>query len=112
LSNSVAQCRLLLAVVGSDWERKQPQQVKSLLHDPRHFIRIEIESALQRQIPVVPVLVQGASLPAENDLPPELAALAYHQAIAVRTDPDFHSDMGRLIKGIEQHLAELLARET
>jgi hypothetical protein len=68
------------------------------------YLRIEIETALQRVIPVIPVLAQGASMPREKDLPPSLQPFAYRNAIAVCPDPDFRADMDRLIKGIQTHL--------
>lgn len=105
LSDSVAQCQLLLAVIGKEWVGKREPETDIGLDNPRDFVRIEIESALQRRIPVIPVLVQGASLPQEGELPASLQVLAYHNAIFVRPDPDFHSDMARLIKGIEHHLS-------
>jgi hypothetical protein len=105
LTDSVAQCQLLLAVIGQHWVGEQQRETTARLNDPRDFVRIEIESALQRGIPVIPVLVQGAPLPQEGELPASLQELAYHNAISVRSDPDFHSDMGRLIKGIERHLS-------
>jgi hypothetical protein len=104
LAGSVAQCRLLLAVVGKDWARKNPIEGKTSLADERDFVRIEIESALDREIPVIPILVEGATFPNETALPSKLQVLTYHHALTVRPDPDFHSDVGRLIKGIEHHL--------
>lgn len=74
------------------------------MNNERDFVRVEIEAALQRDIPVVPVLVQGSQMPRESDLPPSLHSLSYRNGIAVRPDPDFHQDMDRLIKGIEEHL--------
>jgi hypothetical protein len=106
LSDSVAKCQLLLAVIGKEWAVKSERESEASLANPRDFVRIEIESALQRGIPVIPVLVQGAVIPQETELPASLHELTYHNAIAVRPDPDFHSDMTRLIKGIEHHLAE------
>jgi hypothetical protein len=106
LTDSVGKCQLLLAVIGQEWAANSKRESKAGVEDPRDFVRIEIESALQRDIPVIPVLVQGASIPQETELPTSLHALAYHNAIAVRPDPDFHSDMTRLIKGIEHHLAK------
>ena len=63
-----------------------------------------MEAALKRDIPVVPVLVQGSSMPELDDLPEILQSLVYRNGIPVRSDPDFHGDMDRLIKGIETHL--------
>ena len=102
LSDSVSQCDVLLAVIGRQWAAGSAGRPG--LDDARDFVRIEVEAALQRNIPVVPVLVQGASVPGEEELPETLRSLAYRNGIAVRPDPDFHQDMDRLIKGIEGHL--------
>jgi hypothetical protein len=51
------------------------------------------------------VLVRGADVPTEGEMPTSLAELAYRNGLAVRPDPDFHHDMTRLIDGIEAHLA-------
>lgn len=74
------------------------------LDNPADFVRIEVQSALDKGIPVIPVLVQQAKMPTEVELPEVLKALAYHNGISVRPDPDFHRDMDRLIDGIEKHL--------
>jgi hypothetical protein len=77
------------------------------LADPADFVRLEIEAALKRQIPVIPVLVEGASIPAVDRLPISLQGLSYRNGIVVRPDPDFHRDMDRLI----EHLREQIKRE-
>jgi len=104
LQDSVSKCNILLAVVGKNWLEARSENGKRSLEDPRDYLRIEIETALQRDIPVIPVLVQGASMPHEEELPSALQALAYRNAIAVRPDPDFRGDMDRLISGIQAHL--------
>lgn len=103
LDKAVGQCNLLLAVIGGQWLSAQNESGARRLDDPRDFVRIEIESAMQRDIPVIPLLVQGAGMPGENDLPQSLQALVYRNAIPIRPDPDFHHDIDRLIKGIELH---------
>jgi hypothetical protein len=104
LQDSVSKCNILLAVVGKSWLEARSENGKRCLEDPRDYLRIEIETALQRDIPVIPVLVQGAGMPHEEELPSALQALAYRNAIAVRPDPDFRADMDRLISGIQAHL--------
>jgi TIR domain len=106
LAESVAQCGLLVAVVGRQWTGRQEADKSGGVSDPRDFVRVEVEAAMQRRIPVIPVLVQGASLPREEELPESLQPFAYYNAVAVRSDPDFHSDVARLIKGIERHLTQ------
>ncbi|NJN70569.1 MAG: hypothetical protein HC801_10025 [Nitrospira sp.] len=60
LDEPVAKCDVFLAVIGRDWMKAKGRKGKSRLEDPGDFVRIEIESALKRQIPVIPVLVGGA----------------------------------------------------
>jgi TIR domain-containing protein len=103
LGDAVGKCNLLLAVVGRQWLNSQNESGVRRLDDSRDFVRIEIESALQRDIPVIPLLVQGAGVPAENDLPSSMRALVYRNAISIRPDPDFHHDIDRLITGVELH---------
>jgi len=100
----VGSCDVLLAVIGDDWLRTSGSGAAKRLDDAKDFVRIELEAALQRDIPVIPVLVRGADVPKESDLPPTLGGIAYRNGIAVRPDPDFHRDMDRLIDGVERHL--------
>lgn len=96
LGRVVGECDVLLAVVGDEWLAVDSAG-RRRIDDTKDFVRIEIEAALERKIPVIPVLVRGASVPTENDLPASLVPLSYRNGIAVRPDPDFHRDMDRLI---------------
>lgn len=107
LEKVLSQCRVLIAVVGDEWMGSE--QGKRRIDDPRDHVRLELELALNRNIPVIPVLVRKATIPAEEALPSSLRSLAYRNGIQVRTDPDFHADVDRLIKGIEPHLSVLTA---
>ena len=104
LGSVVGRCNLVLAVIGDQWLRASADGGTRRLDDSKDFVRIELESALERKIPVIPLLVRGALVPSESDLPPSLVPLAYRNGIAVRSDPDFHRDMDRLIAGLEAHL--------
>lgn len=105
LQQTVTNCDVVLVVVGDRWLTASTTNGKRRLDDPKDFVRIELETALQREIPVIPVLVRGASVPEETELPPTLSTLAYRNGIAVRSDPDFHRDMDRLIQSLKTHLA-------
>jgi hypothetical protein len=102
LGDVVGRCNLLLAVIGPQWLNVGGPNGRRL-DDAGDFVRIEIEAALARNIPVIPLLVGGAELPSERDLPPSLAAITFRNGIAVRPDPDFHRDMDRLVAGLESH---------
>jgi hypothetical protein len=104
LEQIVASCDMVIAIIGDRWLTTAASGVRRL-DDPKDFVRIEREVALRRDIPVIPLLVRGAEVPIEAELPPPLAALSYRNGIAVRPDPDFHRDMDRLIEGLEAHSA-------
>lgn len=101
LSEKVAQCDVMLVLIGDDW-LAAPASHERRLDDPADFVRIEIELALTRDIPVIPVLVGQASLPKPVDLPESIHGLCYRQSIAVRPEPDFHRDLELLISGIKE----------
>jgi TIR domain len=102
LGNVVGRCNFVLAVIGPQWMSASGPNGRRL-EDKGDFVRVEIESALARDIPVIPILVGGASLPSDTELPPSLGAITFRNGIRVRPDPDFHRDMDRLIAGLEQH---------
>lgn len=98
LDNQVKKCTVLLAVIGQQWVSASDDKGRRRLDDPNDFVRIEIESALKRNILVVPVLVGGAEMPYAEDLPETLRPLTRRNGISIRPDPDFHNDMSRLVK--------------
>lgn len=100
LDEAVGDCAVLLAVIGRDWLTVTDERGQRRIDDPADYVRIEIESALERNIPVIPVLVRGASMPGEDDLPASIGAFAYRNGIPIRSDPDFHRDMDRLIQAL------------
>jgi len=114
LDAAVSQCDVVLAVIGERWldarHEEGPRKGQRRLDDPTDFVRIEIGSALARDIPVVPVLVGRASMPPAADLPDALKGLARRNAAEVRPGRDFHDHMSRLIHGLEE-LTDLPAAE-
>jgi hypothetical protein len=103
LDEMVARCDVFLVVIGKQWLQAVDSSGKRRLDDPADFVRIELESALKRGIPVIPMLVRGAVMPSEAQLPSTLKGMAYRNGIQVRADPDFHNDMNRLIAGLKAH---------
>jgi hypothetical protein len=104
INSAVDQCGVMLAVIGRHWagEAGAPRRID----DPQDFVRIEIESALERNLTVIPVLVDRGAMPGQADLPPSLAPLAYRNAIEVDQGRDFRHHVDRLIRGIERLLQQ------
>ncbi len=103
LDKKVGECDVLLAIIGDHWLDASDSTGKARLEDPTDFVRIEIQSALERDIPVIPLLVRGALVPKEESLPSSLRKLVYRNGIPIRADPDFHRDMDRLISALEKY---------
>jgi uncharacterized membrane protein YeaQ/YmgE (transglycosylase-associated protein family) len=104
LDEKVGECDVLLATIGDGWLDAVDSNGKRRLEDPDDFVRIEIESALMRDIPVIPLLVGGAPMPSQKELPDSLRKLVYRNGIRIRPDPDFHRDMDRLISALKRYI--------
>ena len=107
LDKMVSECQILLAVVGEHWLTVKNQEDVLRLQDPADFVRIEIESALQRNIPVIPLLVEGTKMPSKDQLPESLKDFAFRNGTQIRPAPDFHTDIDRLIHSLKNHLQSL-----
>lgn len=105
IDRMVSECDILLAIIGKDWLHMTDEEGNRRLDNPEDFVRIEIESALARKIPVVPLLVRQSTMPSEDNLPSSLKELAYRNGIAIRRDPDFDADISRLIEGLQKHFS-------
>ncbi len=64
---AIGECDGLVAIIGSDWLQVSDATGARRLDDPTDLVRLEIATALERGIPVIPVLVQGARMPREAD---------------------------------------------
>jgi formylglycine-generating enzyme required for sulfatase activity len=80
LQETTASCDLMLVLIGRNWAEAQDEKGRIRLENPVDYVRLEIESALKRDIVVTPVLVQGAHMPGPEDLPAEIRNLAYRNA--------------------------------
>jgi hypothetical protein len=94
---------VLLAMVGTKWLGPQTggETRISQEDDP---VRVEIATALGNDILVVPVLVDGAKIPGESDLPDEIKAFTYRNAVGLSSGKDFNFHVQRLIAEIDRAL--------
>jgi hypothetical protein len=104
IDKAVGKCHLFLAVIGPGWLTTTDRNGRVRLENPADFVRLEIEAALEREIPVIPVLVGGCDVPRADQLPDTLRDLAYRNALHIRRNPDFHTDVDRLITWMEKLL--------
>jgi hypothetical protein len=103
IEEGVAKCSVLLAVMGPEWIIAKDEGGASRLNNPADFVRIEIASALKRDIPVIPVLVRAAKMPSAEQLPDDLKNLAYRNAVEL-THARWKSDVQLLMEALRRLL--------
>lgn len=111
IDQSIANCDALLALIGLEWLEAKNATGGRRLDDPNDFVRIELASALRRDIPVIPVLVRGAKMPHVEQLPEDLKELAYRNAVEL-THPRWKSDVQVLIRSLRAVVGEPWASDT
>ena len=101
IKRAVAASDVLVVLIGPEWliDREGVRR----LDDERDPVRREIMTALDREVPIVPVLLQGAAMPDEAVLPEHIQLLSRKQAIDV-TDSDWDRSMERVILAVERFL--------
>jgi hypothetical protein len=106
IDETLRQCGVMLAIMGKTWLQNTDAKGNRRIDQPGDFVRLEIGTALKRDIPVIPVRVQGAGVPSENDLPDDLKKFAYRNAIELSQDR-WHSDVQNLIEKMRPLMGEL-----
>jgi len=103
LDQHVSGCSASIAVIGPDWLKAKNAAGGRRLDDPNDYVRLEIESALKRDIRVIPVLVDGGSVPAPAELPPSIEPLARRNAMEI-AHHRFAADCDDLARAIKRPL--------
>jgi TIR domain-containing protein len=101
ISRAVASCDAVIALIGRQWLAAADANGRRRLDDPNDFVRLELEAALERDVPVVPARVQGAGQPTADDLPATIAPLARRQGVEL-DDEGWHDDVERLIERLDR----------
>jgi TIR domain len=100
IDESIHKCSVLLAILGPGWLESKNGAGQKRLEDENDFVRLEIASALQRDIAVVPVLVRGARMPRADQLPVDLKELAFRNAVEL-THARWKSDVQVLVEALK-----------
>jgi hypothetical protein len=101
LEQQVSACDVLLAIIGSGWVEARNKEGLRRLDDPKDFIRIELDAALKRDIRVIPVLIDGAMMPSEDELPGPLKPIVRRNAVQV-SHVSFGADTQRLVEVLKR----------
>ncbi|MEY2497272.1 MAG: hypothetical protein QOD12_828 [Verrucomicrobiota bacterium] len=108
IKSTLRRAKVIVAIIGPDWVGAKDKSDRRI-DDPSDFVRLEIASALESNIPIIPVLINNTPMPDARSLPPELEALAFRNGLALDTGIDFHHHADRLIAGIHKVVDPYLA---
>jgi regulator of protease activity HflC (stomatin/prohibitin superfamily) len=100
LEARIGQCDLMIVLIGDAWSSAKDQAGRRRLELPNDWVRQEIEASLRRRIPILPVCVQGARMPSEDELPSSIADLAGFQSTEI-ADSRWQFDIGRLLQAVD-----------
>ena len=100
INEMLRQTNVLLAVVGPQWLGAAGGGVERI-HQESDAVRVEIETALRRRTPLLPILIGNTEMPSPDRLPPSLKDFAFRNALRVDTGQDFDYHMDRLIRSID-----------
>jgi TIR domain len=102
LRDEVAKCDVLLAVMGPGWLDAKDDDGSCRLDNPNDFVRVEIAAALARDIPVIPILLEGTRMPKASLLPVDLQELSQRHGLDVR-HTSFRPDIDKLITALKRN---------
>lgn len=99
IAKTLDRSKVVLVIIGPEWVGQKSRKVRRI-DDQADFVRIEVAGALQRRIPIIPVLINNAKMPTAEALPKEIAELAFRNGLVLDSGIDFHHHTDRLIAGI------------
>jgi hypothetical protein len=105
IEKNTESCGVLLALVGRQWLTATDAAGRRRLDEPNDFVRLETAAALKRDIPLVPVLLQGARMPRPEELPEELRDFAFRNSVEL-SHARWESDVQILIAALRKVLAQ------
>jgi hypothetical protein len=109
IEEKISQCDVLLAVIGERWLTSTGVNGSRRLDMAGDFVRLEIAKALERGTRVIPILVGGATMPHQDDLPNDLRPLSTHQAMDLR-DAHSHADAEQLMDELYKSVPSITSR--
>src|SRR5262245_20124130 len=103
IQSSIEDSDVLMVVVGPRWTGGS-RHGHPRIHAETDYVRIEVETALNRHIPVIPLLVGGADMPQPSQLPENIREFAYRNAVQIDSGRDFDHHMNGLIRATDKIL--------
>jgi hypothetical protein len=105
INETLRKTNILIAIVGPEWLGTSSGGLERI-HQESDAVRIEVETALRRRLPLIPVLIGNTRMPSPDQLPPSLKDFSFRNALKVDTGQDFDYHMDRLIRSMDAILSQ------
>jgi uncharacterized protein YecT (DUF1311 family) len=105
IADALTAVDVLLVIVGPRW-LGQGDGGRVRMNNEADPVRIEVETALKRSIPIIPVLVGGMKMPEVGDLPESLKDFAFRHAVTVDGGRDFDHHIRGLTRALDRFFAD------
>jgi hypothetical protein len=83
INETVGRSDVMLTLIGRNWLEARDRHGNRRLDDPEDYVRLEVATALERGIRLVPVLVGGAEMPTADSLPGDIAGLTRRHSVSL-----------------------------
>ncbi|MCA9464198.1 MAG: SUMF1/EgtB/PvdO family nonheme iron enzyme [Nitrospira sp.] len=103
IERAVGSCQVLVATIGPQWVHITDDEGQQRLAHPHDWVRLELETALARNIRVLPILVGGAKMPREQELPESLRPVTRRRAFVLSPTAS-HTELDQLMQSLEKVL--------
>ncbi len=96
IADAVGRCEVMLTLIGPRWMGAEPGAGTRSLDAEDDYVVTEVAAALEREIRVIPVLIDGAPMPRVGELPERIRSLARRNALTLDT-VSWSSDLEALL---------------
>jgi len=103
IKQMIDRSKVLIAMIGPDWVGRRRHRGRRI-DEPTDFVRLEIGYALERKLPIIPILVGNTQMPRSEELPKDIEALAFRNGLTLDAGIDFHHHAERLVGAINRIL--------
>jgi TIR domain-containing protein len=93
------ECDILVVLMGPQWLGPMPRR-QFRINTESDPVRVEVETALRNDIPIIPVLIDDGKMPRSDQLPDSIKEFAFRNAAELDSGRDFHAHMDRLIRSM------------
>jgi hypothetical protein len=101
INQTLLKTQILLVIVGPQWFGGASDGGANRIQEESDPVRVEVETALRRRVPLIPVLIGATRMPSAEQLPPGLKDFAFRNALKIDIGRDFDHHMDRLIRSID-----------